>query len=141
MHEIRHALTESLCRQVNGGSPAEKAGLQAGDAVLRINNVDATALRHKDAQDVIVRAGNSFELAIQRQVSRAHAMVGLSLHAIAGSSRYRHARTTRFARFARLATIGVRAGWPTASIRSHRLSPQPHPCTMQHGLLDSPQSG
>lgn len=52
--------------QVNGGSLAEKAGLQAGDAVVRIGNVDATALRHKDAQDVIVRAGNSFDVAVQR---------------------------------------------------------------------------
>lgn len=61
-------MTPSALFQVNGGSPAEKAGLQAGDAVLRINNVDATALRHKDAQDVIVRAGNTYELAVQRQV-------------------------------------------------------------------------
>ncbi|XP_034254846.1 PDZ and LIM domain protein Zasp isoform X4 [Thrips palmi] len=58
--------TPLIIQKVNGGSPAEKAGLQAGDAVLRINNVDATALRHKDAQDVIVRAGNSYELAVQR---------------------------------------------------------------------------
>ncbi|KAE8740683.1 hypothetical protein FOCC_FOCC013832 [Frankliniella occidentalis] len=60
--------TPLIIQKVNGGSPAEKAGLQAGDAVLRINNIDATALRHKDAQDCIVRAGNNYELAIQRQV-------------------------------------------------------------------------
>ncbi|KAJ1522862.1 hypothetical protein ONE63_002009 [Megalurothrips usitatus] len=58
--------TPLIIQKVNGGSPAEKAGLQAGDAVLRINNLDATALRHKDAQDAIVRAGNNFELAVQR---------------------------------------------------------------------------
>ncbi|XP_052131399.1 PDZ and LIM domain protein Zasp isoform X2 [Frankliniella occidentalis] len=58
--------TPLIIQKVNGGSPAEKAGLQAGDAVLRINNIDATALRHKDAQDCIVRAGNNYELAIQR---------------------------------------------------------------------------
>ncbi|XP_052129114.1 PDZ and LIM domain protein Zasp-like isoform X3 [Frankliniella occidentalis] len=62
--------TPLIIQKVNGGSPAEKAGLQAGDAVLRINNIDATALRHKDAQDCIVRAGNNYELAIQRGAGR-----------------------------------------------------------------------
>lgn len=31
-----------------------------------MNNVEAFNLRHKDAQDLIVRSGNSFELTIQR---------------------------------------------------------------------------
>ncbi|XP_051156743.1 PDZ and LIM domain protein Zasp isoform X2 [Leptopilina boulardi] len=54
-----------MCK-VNGGSPAEAAGLKAGDAVIRVNNTDMFNLRHKDAQDVIVRAGNNFEMTIQR---------------------------------------------------------------------------
>lgn len=52
--------------QVNTGSIADKAGLQAGDAVVRINEADLYNLRHKDAQDAIVRAGTSFELIVQR---------------------------------------------------------------------------
>lgn len=52
--------------QVNGGSPAEKAGLIAGDSVVKVNNTDVFNLRHKDAQDVIVRAGPSFEVTVQR---------------------------------------------------------------------------
>ncbi|KAK1127042.1 hypothetical protein K0M31_004653 [Melipona bicolor] len=51
---------------VNTGSPAEAAGLKAGDAVIRVNNTEVYNLRHKDAQDVIVRAGNNFELTVQR---------------------------------------------------------------------------
>ncbi|KAF3427769.1 hypothetical protein E2986_11123 [Frieseomelitta varia] len=51
---------------VNNGSPAEAAGLRAGDAVIRVNNTEVYNLRHKDAQDVIVRAGNNFELTVQR---------------------------------------------------------------------------
>jgi C-terminal processing protease CtpA/Prc len=51
---------------VNGGSPAEKAGLQAGDALVKLNDVDLFSLRHKEAQDAIVRGGNSFEITIQR---------------------------------------------------------------------------
>ncbi|KAH1013365.1 hypothetical protein HUJ04_002365 [Dendroctonus ponderosae] len=51
---------------VNGGSPAERAGLIAGDAVIKINNVDVYNRLHKEAQDVIVRAGSSFEMVIQR---------------------------------------------------------------------------
>jgi C-terminal processing protease CtpA/Prc len=52
--------------QVNGGSPAEKAGLQAGDAVIRVNDVEVFSLRHKEAQDYIVKAGNNFELTVER---------------------------------------------------------------------------
>jgi hypothetical protein len=55
--------------QVNGGSIAERAGLLAGDGVLKINNLDAALLKHKEAQDAIVHAGNSFELLIQRLVT------------------------------------------------------------------------
>jgi len=52
--------------QVNFGSLAEKAGLQVGDALVRVNGQDVYDVRHKDAQDVILRAGNAFELTIQR---------------------------------------------------------------------------
>jgi len=52
--------------QVNSGSPAEAAGLKAGDAVIKVNTTDTYNLRHKDAQDVIVKAGNNFEMTVQR---------------------------------------------------------------------------
>lgn len=52
--------------QVNGGSPAERAGLIAGDAVIKINNTDVFNLRHKDAQDVVMRAGPCFDVTLQR---------------------------------------------------------------------------
>ncbi|XP_014239745.1 PDZ and LIM domain protein Zasp isoform X4 [Cimex lectularius] len=55
-----------LVQKVNGGSLAERAGLQVGDALIKVNNVDVQDMRHKDAQDTIVRAGNGFELTIQR---------------------------------------------------------------------------
>ncbi|XP_024222411.1 PDZ and LIM domain protein Zasp isoform X6 [Bombus impatiens] len=58
--------TPLVVQKVNTGSPAEAAGLKAGDAVIRVNNTEMYNLRHKDAQDVIVRAGNNFELTIQR---------------------------------------------------------------------------
>ncbi|XP_019761515.2 PDZ and LIM domain protein Zasp isoform X2 [Dendroctonus ponderosae] len=58
--------TPLVIQKVNGGSPAERAGLIAGDAVIKINNVDVYNLLHKEAQDVIVRAGSSFEMVIQR---------------------------------------------------------------------------
>lgn len=51
---------------MNLGSIAEQVGLQPGDAVVSVNNVDVFNLRHKDAQDIIVRSGNSFELTVQR---------------------------------------------------------------------------
>ncbi|KAL1138483.1 hypothetical protein AAG570_008546 [Ranatra chinensis] len=56
----------ALCLQVNGGGLAEKAGLHVGDALIKVNNVDVSDMRHKDAQDTLVKAGNSFELSVQR---------------------------------------------------------------------------
>uniref|UniRef100_A0A0C9RDT0 Zasp52_2 protein n=1 Tax=Fopius arisanus TaxID=64838 RepID=A0A0C9RDT0_9HYME len=58
--------TPLIVQKVNNGSPAEAAGLRAGDAVIKVNNTEMFSLRHKDAQDVIVRAGNSFEVTVQR---------------------------------------------------------------------------
>lgn len=52
--------------QVNGGSIADQAGLIAGDAVISVNNVEVFNLRHKDAQDVLVRSGNNFDITVQR---------------------------------------------------------------------------
>lgn len=51
---------------MHGDSLAEKAGLRVGDALIRVNDTDIYQLRHKDAQDVVVRAGNNFELVISR---------------------------------------------------------------------------
>lgn len=55
-------------QQVNTGSIADNAGLKAGDAVVRLNETDLYSLRHKEAQDAIVRAGPNFELVVQRLV-------------------------------------------------------------------------
>lgn len=55
--------------QVNGGSLADNAGLAAGDTVLKVNGVDVYNLRHKDAQDLVVRAGNNVEMTITRNGS------------------------------------------------------------------------
>ena len=53
-------------KQVNIGSLAEAAGLKAGDAILRVNQVDVMRLRHQEALDIIARAGNQFQLYIGR---------------------------------------------------------------------------
>lgn len=52
--------------QINVGSIADKAGLIAGDAVIRVNNEEVFNLRHKDAQDAILRGGNNFEITVSR---------------------------------------------------------------------------
>uniref|UniRef100_A0A1A9WK21 PDZ domain-containing protein n=1 Tax=Glossina brevipalpis TaxID=37001 RepID=A0A1A9WK21_9MUSC len=51
---------------VNGGSLAEQAGLMPGDSVIKINDVDVFNLRHKEAQDIVVRSGNNFVMTVQR---------------------------------------------------------------------------
>lgn len=45
---------------------ADSAGLQGGDNLLKVNGVEVFNLRHKDAQDIVVRAGNNMELTVQR---------------------------------------------------------------------------
>lgn len=52
--------------KVNFGSLAEKAGLQVGDALVRVNGQDVYDVKHKDAQDIILGAGNGFEVTLQR---------------------------------------------------------------------------
>lgn len=49
---------------------AERAGLQVADAVIKVNGQDVYNLRHKEAQDVIVRAGNSYEIVVSRLVQK-----------------------------------------------------------------------
>ncbi|XP_050537667.1 PDZ and LIM domain protein Zasp isoform X2 [Daktulosphaira vitifoliae] len=58
--------TPLLIQKVNFGSLAEKAGLQVGDALVRVNNQEVYDVKHKDAQDIILRAGNIFEVTVQR---------------------------------------------------------------------------
>ncbi|XP_057368889.1 PDZ and LIM domain protein Zasp-like [Daphnia carinata] len=87
---MAHALTIQMCRsnnqqpwgfrlqggldfatpltvlRVNMGSLAETAGLKAGDAILRVNDIDVMRLRHQEALDTISQAGNQFQLHIGR---------------------------------------------------------------------------
>ncbi|XP_061710435.1 PDZ and LIM domain protein Zasp isoform X5 [Cydia pomonella] len=58
--------TPLVVQKVNGGSPAERAGLQAGDALIKVNNTDVFTLRHQEAQDAIRAAGGVLELVVQR---------------------------------------------------------------------------
>ncbi|XP_058829441.1 PDZ and LIM domain protein Zasp-like isoform X7 [Topomyia yanbarensis] len=55
-----------VLQRVNGGSVADQAGLLPGDALVKVNNTEVFNLRHKEAQDVIIAAGNSFELTVSR---------------------------------------------------------------------------
>ncbi|XP_075970450.1 Z band alternatively spliced PDZ-motif protein 52 isoform X5 [Anticarsia gemmatalis] len=58
--------TPLVVQKVNGGSAAERAGLQAGDALIRVNTTDVYTLRHQEAQDAIRAAGGNLELTVQR---------------------------------------------------------------------------
>ncbi|KAM3962849.1 Z band alternatively spliced PDZ-motif protein 52 isoform 6-T6 [Aphomia sociella] len=58
--------TPLVVQKVNGGSAAERAGLQAGDALIRVNSTDVYTLRHQEAQDTIRGAGTALELTVQR---------------------------------------------------------------------------
>lgn len=52
--------------QVTSGSLAEQTGMQVGDILLKINGKETEHMRHKEAQDAIVGAGNYLELYLER---------------------------------------------------------------------------
>ncbi|GAB0099155.1 hypothetical protein DMENIID0001_149950 [Sergentomyia squamirostris] len=58
--------TPLVVQKVVGGSIAANAGLVAGDSVIKVNGTEVYNLRHKDAQDAVVRGGNNFEITVQR---------------------------------------------------------------------------
>lgn len=53
-------------QKITPGSIAERAGLQAGDLVVRINSSDVKWMRHEDAKMEIIRSGNDIEMLIER---------------------------------------------------------------------------
>ena len=55
-----------LTCQVNISSLSEAAGLLAGDLLVAVNGEDVESLRHKEAQDTIVRSGNNLTLTVRR---------------------------------------------------------------------------
>ena len=55
-----------LVFQVNFRSLSESLGLQAGDVIVAINGQEIGSYKHKEAQERIVTAGNSFVLTILR---------------------------------------------------------------------------
>ncbi|KAF7489135.1 PDZ and LIM domain protein Zasp [Sarcoptes scabiei] len=52
--------------KISDGSLASQAGVQVGDIILKINGIEADQMRHKDAQDAIINAGNCLELYLER---------------------------------------------------------------------------
>lgn len=48
------------------GSVADLAGLRAGDAIVKINDMDTSWMEHSRAKTEIVRCGNDFRLTIRR---------------------------------------------------------------------------
>ncbi|EGK97338.1 AGAP003937-PD [Anopheles gambiae str. PEST] len=52
--------------QVSEGSPAQKAGLQLGDQILKINGADASAMRLATAQSVIKQAGEQLQMIVAK---------------------------------------------------------------------------
>ncbi|XP_046916699.2 Z band alternatively spliced PDZ-motif protein 52 isoform X6 [Dermatophagoides farinae] len=52
--------------KVSEGSLAEQSGVCLGDIILKINGKECDQMRHKDAQDQILNAGNYLELYLER---------------------------------------------------------------------------
>lgn len=52
--------------QINGGSIAEHAGLQADDIITEINGSKVTNLTHSEVQKQILQSGNDLSFAVLR---------------------------------------------------------------------------
>lgn len=61
--DFEKALTVAF---VTEGSHSAASGLQTGDVIVRIGDLEAGLLTHKQAQDAIVRCGDAVPLTIQR---------------------------------------------------------------------------
>lgn len=53
-----------MVRVIEKGSPAEKAGLQDGDRVLRINGVFVDKEEHMQVVDLVRKSGNAVTLLV-----------------------------------------------------------------------------
>lgn len=49
---------------MNPGSLADQGGLCVGDIIVKICGQNAEGMQHKEAQDVILRAGNSLDISL-----------------------------------------------------------------------------
>ncbi|CAO1439399.1 unnamed protein product [Diamesa hyperborea] len=121
--------TPLVIQKVNTGSIADKAGLQAGDAVVRVNEADLYNLRHKDAQDAIVRAGTSFELIVQRGATWKPTVTPLpNISPSMGSHIQPVTKTSLAANPQQVCTIGSghnSAARPFVNVNPNRLPPSP----------------
>lgn len=57
-------LTLHITFQVQSGSLADKGGLKVGDIIAKICGHSAEGMLHKEAQDVILRAGNNLDITV-----------------------------------------------------------------------------
>ncbi|XP_013392482.1 PDZ and LIM domain protein 5 isoform X2 [Lingula anatina] len=53
-------------QRVTPGSLAAKCGLQQGDILLRVGGLHAENMKHKEAQDIIIKSGDHLELTLLR---------------------------------------------------------------------------
>jgi len=59
-------------QQITPGSVADRAGVRAGDLILKINKSDTYNMRHEDAKMEIIRSCNDFELLVERRPGGYH---------------------------------------------------------------------
>ena len=64
--------TVLLTFQVTAGSISSNSGLQAGDTILLINGMSTGPMRHTEAQQAIITAGNHLSLTIKRYADKSH---------------------------------------------------------------------
>ncbi|XP_039293816.1 PDZ and LIM domain protein Zasp isoform X5 [Nilaparvata lugens] len=114
--------TPLVIQKVNGNSLAEKAGLQVGDAVIRVNGQEVFNLRHKDAQDIIVRSGNNIEISIQRGGA---ATWKPAVQTVGGGVAASPHLPSNVAPVTKTSLAATKPAGPTGIGSSHNLSPRP----------------
>ncbi|XP_049675217.1 protein TAMALIN isoform X2 [Accipiter gentilis] len=100
-----------VCR-VHGGSPAEAAGLKAGDTITGVNGLNVEGVRHREIVEIIKSSGNMLRLDTLYGTSIRRAELEARLQYLKAWWPRTPASTTRWSRSA--GAFRVRGGFPVA---------------------------
>ncbi|NXS44728.1 GRASP protein, partial [Balaeniceps rex] len=127
-----------VCR-VHGGSPAEAAGLKAGDTITGVNGLNVEGVRHREIVEIIKGSGNMLRL---------DTLYGTSIRRAELEARLQYLKQTLYEKWGEYRSLMVqeqrlvRGEWGPGGAVGHPRPPLTPPCPLSGGGLPggSPQA-